>query len=209
LRALDAVSHPLAVQAARAVGRREPVVAYLKESAKVLASVHAREALHSRLLTAGLIQAGDAPSDGGAHAVAARDVLVRYGRATCFDGEPGGFPVGHDGLAVRLAWLARPALDGMIFDESEPYGVDYGYQVHAYAGGYRSSVDARNLGGRYDVTGVVGLLNSMLRERYSDVRFAWLAVPGVAVVCVVAGYEQSLLAAERDGLITLQDPPVW
>ncbi len=202
---LHGLSEPMAVHAARAVQRRAPELGYLRETAKALADGAVGDALVPRLEQHGLTWPGDSTDPGAPHAAAPRDFLQARGRALCFDPQPGSFPVGHDGLAMRLAFLARPALDDVAFVEEQPWEAGYDYSVHAYAGGLRYSAAARNQGGRLDTHAVVGLLNALLRERYSGMRLAWLAVPGWELECVVAGSEHGLLAAEREGLITLME----
>ena len=207
LDALYATSPALATPAARAIDARDSELPYLRTMARQLRDELTGEQLVHRLRDRGLLREGDTPDADAPPALAARDVLERHGRATCFDTANESFPVGHDGLLVRLAWLARPDLDDVSFGETPPSAGDYGYLLHAYANGYVQTVDARNQGGRYDTYAVLGLLNALLRDRYVDTRLAWLDTPGVEVQCVVAGSQQGLLEAERDGLITLSDAP--
>lgn len=207
LRLLSEENPALAVRAARAIDRREPELGYLKELVHVLGANRSREDVVNALIDHAILPSGDVQTTEPPEALAARDILAHYGRAMCFETQPDAFPVGHDGLLVRLAWLVRPVLDDVVFDETPPYGGDYGYRIHAYATGTEHAVEARNLGGRYDTFAALGLLNVLLRDRYADARVARLEIPGTEIDCVVAGPERGLLAAERDGWLTLDDVP--
>ena len=205
LDALHTTSPAMALPAARAIDARGAELPYLRAMARQIAEELTGDQLVHRLRDRGLLRDADQPHPDAPAGVAARDVLARHGRAVCFD-TGSDTPVGHDGLLIRLAWLARPDLDDVSFAETPPYAGDYGYRLHAYASEYVHTVDARNHGGRYDTYAVLGLLNALLRDRYVDTRLAWLHTPGVDVECVVAGSRQGLLDAEREGLIALEDP---
>jgi hypothetical protein len=121
-----------------------------------------------------------------------------------------GFPVRHDELLVTLAWMARPELQGLVFEEVPPpwdearlEGVG-DYTLRAYADGERFSVTARNLGEWRDVGAVLALLNAVLAARGSSTRFA--ATQSLSpVMDVVFGPEPGLKEAHAAGLMRLGD----
>jgi hypothetical protein len=129
------------------------------------------------------------------------------GRALAFDAETGMFPNDHDEPLRELAWLCRPALDGVVFAEIPPrdYDTPDGYVLEAWVGGERLTTPAENLGDWYDVDAVIGLVNQSLRAAGSDCRI--LALPAEGQVAVVAaGPAAALLAGIRAGHLAISDP---
>lgn len=123
------------------------------------------------------------------------------------------FPRRHDELLVTLAWLVRPALAGVAFEQLppktpppdlfQPPSSDL-YTLRAYADGQRFSTEARNSPSIDDIGAVLGLLNQVLEARGSAVRFADLDPPGRSAT-VVFGPEEALLDADARGLFRLAD----
>jgi len=74
--------------------------------------------------------------------------------------------------------------------------------LRAYAGGNRYSARAQNLGDWYDVEAVVGLLNILLHDKKSQMRFAVLPT-GDQSSAILAGPKDGLAKAASQGLIEL------
>lgn len=206
------VDRTMATQAAHAILASDPSPGQLREVGVALTQFSSGEALLDSMRASGLLGPADGPADGAAHAASARDILVGSGRATCFDTETGTVPAGHDSTMQRLAFLATPALDDVIFEETPPVVDDAGqsfggYNIHAYMDGSRYTLPATDYGDWLDVNAMVSLLNALLVQRGSAVRIAWLASED-QWTCLVAGTESGLLAAEATGLITLAQPEV-
>lgn len=171
-----------------------------------LAAFPADGALERELATLGFTPApGAAPAT--APALTAEDVLTAYGRVTGFDTETGQWPNEHDGLLAELALLARPAFDGVIFEEVTPPDPDSDgpYQLRAYADGLRHEVTAENLGDWYDLEAVIGLLNALAIDRKQDVRFVVLPT-GDQTATVLAGPRLGILGLVQKKLITIAAP---
>jgi hypothetical protein len=123
------------------------------------------------------------------------------------------FPRPHDELLVTLAWIARPALAGVVFEQIppkspppsvfEPPSSDL-YTLRAYADGQRFSVQAQNSHRLEDIGAVLGLLNEVLEARGSMDRFAVLDTRSSSVN-VVFGPEVALREADALGLWRLGD----
>jgi hypothetical protein len=142
----------------------------------------------------------DEPIDGESYLVAA-------GRATMFDSETDRFPNETDSLLHMLAPMAGGALDNVVFEEVPPPQPDdpAPYQLHAYIRGERFEVAARNdVGDYYDLEAVLGLLNTLLREQQSDVRFITLATSDQEAH-VAAGPIEGLRAAVSERLLVTDD----
>ena len=123
------------------------------------------------------------------------------------------FPQAHDDLLVTLAWIVRPELSGVAFEQLPPEHPPAGwgeepsreeYTLRAYADGHRFSVKGQNSHSVQDVGAVIGLLNQVLEARGSPHRFAVLDTDGWEVD-VVFGLEPALREADARGLWRLGD----
>jgi hypothetical protein len=138
-------------------------------------------------------------------ALTARELLDLRGRVSVFDTETDQFPNEHDSLLRSLSALAGPALAGAVFEEVAAPDGQGEYTLHAYLDGQRYTAKAANLGDWYDVGAVLGLLNSLCRERASAVRF--VALPTLdQTTAVLAGDEAGLTSLIADGLLLLAAP---
>jgi hypothetical protein len=169
--------------------------------AKALVAYPAAGALEKYLASLGVT-----PSKKGAITpiVTLYDAFVEYGRIDHFDTETGNVPNEHDALLARLAKLATPVLDGVVFEEIAPKNDVGPYSLRAYMDDKRYTLAANNNGDWYDMEAVIGLLNALAIERKSDMRFVVLpthdqtarvfAAPALAVGQMVA-----------DGAIQIED----
>jgi hypothetical protein len=123
------------------------------------------------------------------------------------------FPRQHDDLLVTLAWVVRPALAGVVFEQLppdsppalffEPRSREV-YTLRAYADGHRFSIQAQNSHSLDDIGAVIGLLNQVLEARGSSDRLAVLDTSD-SEVQVVLGPEAALREADARGLWRLGD----
>jgi hypothetical protein len=140
-------------------------------------------------------------------------VMRQARRAFLIDLRTDTFPRPHDELLVTLAWIARPALAGVVFEQIppkspppsvfEPPSSDL-YTLRAYADGQRFSVQAQNSHRLEDIGAVIGLLNQVLEARGSTNRFA-VDDTRSSSVYVVFGPEVALREADALGLWRLGD----
>jgi hypothetical protein len=114
--------------------------------------------------------------------------LTLAGYAWWFDVETDMFPNHHDALMRRLATLVSPALDDAVFEEAAPPdGAESApYQLTVYTAGKRLRAEARNLGDWYDVDAVMNLMNTVMMENHSDIRFVPLATGDQSLTIVGA-----------------------
>ena len=133
------------------------------------------------------------------------DLLTSAGVATRFDTETGQFPNEHDVLLAELAELTGPLLEDVVFEERAPLDEGGAYVLRAYDRGQRLSARARNLGDWFDVGAVIGLLNVVLRDRGSELRFV-SAPTGDQTALLIVAPKQALIAARTEGLIRFQSP---
>ena len=132
-------------------------------------------------------------------AIDPRTLLEKAERATMFDVETVLFPNGHDRLLQKLARLARPELDGVVFLETFPEKESgEAYRIEAWLGGKHWEVAAENLGHWYDLETCLALLNRILDERGSTTRFVALETGDQRPV-VMSGPREGIirLASER------------
>lgn len=203
LRHLAAVDRPAAREAALRLG--ESCGRDLLETRNALVRFERPEALAAHLDSLKLVAASPSarrPDEPSRPPLTARDLLEQRGRVRTFDTETDQFPNAHDSLLRSLAALAGPALDTVVFEEVAPVEDQGDYTLHAYAGGQRYTVRAQNLGDWYDVEAVLGLLNSLCRERASAVRFVALPTQD-QTAAVLAGDEAGLRALVSEGLLSL------
>jgi len=142
-----------------------------------------------------------------------------------FDTETGMWPNEHDALLATL-WASAGGLPDAVFTETPPREPedmrvlmdDEGHEVLAaptegedvyrlvgYAGGKRWEVVAEDLGDWYDVSAVLGLLNTMARDLGTTTRFLTLET-GDQMSAVLAGDEAALETAIDEGLLPVGDP---
>jgi hypothetical protein len=209
---LAVLDRPRAVEQARNLLNQEDIPERLLELAETLDRYPEAGALQARLAELGLLKKkgveGDrlaAEEDPG---LAARDILAACGRTHWFDVETGQFPNEHDHLLRELAKLVKPDLDGAVFEEIPPRETEDGreigpYRLSAYLDGQKVSVAAENLGDWYDVGAVLGLLNTLLRERQSELRFVTLPT-GDQTAIVLAGPAKGILRAVDEGLLQIE-----
>jgi hypothetical protein len=165
------------------------------------AELEAAKALIAKLAAAGFskVSAVD-PADaagGGADAV-----LMLAGHAWWFDVETGFFPNYHDSLMRNLATLVSPALDDAVFEETAPTidAETAPYRLTVYTAGKRLRAEARNLGDWYDVEAVMNLMNAVMKENGSDVRFVSLA-SNDQILAIVGAPQPVIDRAIQAGLI--------
>lgn len=135
--------------------------------------------------------------------------MVAYGRGWSL-AEASPFGAGHDRLARHLARLARPVLDDVVFDEVLPDAgeiLQFAVEVElvAYGRSERFAALASSDGEFYDLATVVGLLNVLLRERGSELRYL-IVEDAFAPELVVLGPAPALLSAIDDELFVPVDP---
>jgi hypothetical protein len=111
-------------------------------------------------------------------------------------------------LLIELASLAGPALSGALFEEIPPSEnqMDTGaYLLAAYVDGKRYRVRAENHGDWYDLSAVLGLLNTVLRDRHSDLRYVSLPSGG-QIAHVTVAPTAALQSTVATGLLRLDSP---
>jgi hypothetical protein len=197
LERLARLDRPRAGAVASALGAAEPP---LGDLARALARFPDPDGLPRRLRDLRLLPDGAGPVKDGQPLFTAEELLLAHGRATNFDTEADRFPIEHDGLLHALAALAGEPLAGVAFEEVAPADDDGDYALRAWLGGFRYEVRAENLGDSYDVEAVLGLLNALLRERHSDLRFVALAT-GDDTATVAVGPRDALVRARDEGLL--------
>jgi hypothetical protein len=203
-------AHALVPRIGKASFEQEP---HQKELASALARFATRDELVAHLKGLGFVPERFVMSPPGQRyedeMTDAREVLLAAGRLHDFDAETDQFPNEHDALLSELAAMAGPELSGVSFEEvaPDPDGPrnergegEEPYLLRAYAGGQRYELDAIDYGDWYDVEAVLGLLNSLLRERGSSVRFLPLYT-GDQTANVAVGKRDSLAQLVRDGLL--------
>jgi hypothetical protein len=143
----------------------------------------------------------------------ARDVLFAAERLHDFDVETDAFPNEHDALLVELARMAGQELSDVRFEEVAPdpdaprdeEGAGGApYLLRAYANGQRYSLEATDYGDWYDLEAVLGLLNSLSRERGSSVRFLPLFT-GDQTASIAVGKHDALAQLVKDRLLAVED----
>jgi hypothetical protein len=75
------------------------------------------------------------------------------------------------------------------------------YTLRAYRNGWRYEIEARSFGDWYDVDAVLALLNSVLSDARSDLRYRALATSDQFASVVLAS-EQGLAAASKAGWLS-------
>ena len=106
-------------------------------------------------------------------------------------------PVRHDRLLFQMAELAGPVLHEVVFEELAPQ--DFGpYTLRAYARGKRWSVEATDYSEQFDMRQTVGLLNVVLAELGSDLRY--MPITSGDYTGWALGSKVGLTAAVAEGL---------
>lgn len=119
-----------------------------------------------------------------------------------FDPESGSFPTGHHFLLADIASMTRGALDGAAFEEIAPESSDSDtpYTIRAYHRGLVYSVQTEDASDWYDLSAVLGLVNTLLRDAESDLRAVSLYNYGDGGQVLVAP-KDAILRALADGLL--------
>lgn len=193
---------------------KQHLAAAMKEGPKYARSVKVRvpngpdaAALEARLRDLKLLpspaEMGIRTKSGAEEEEGAFELLMRGHRGAKFDTETDDTLNYHDELLGLLASMAQPALRGIVFEEVPPSddAPDHS-SLHAYVDGELISTRARHLGDWYDVPAVIGLLNTLSRDRHSDLRYADVTAGGQESE-VVVGPEQGLLQAFKGGLLDI------
>lgn len=165
------------------------------------------EAMQAKAVAAGLVPAGEVP-DGPRPLVTVVDLMRRHDRV--YDGMDlgGGWPYDHETALRALAHLAPPLREA-VFESISPQWDEAGQRVGgddivllAWFGGQRWRLHMQDDGGELSVlVPLYGLLNAMLEESGSDLRYA-----GTADGYVIAAPAAAIAAAQADGLLHLGDP---
>lgn len=153
------------------------------------------------------------PSDSGIASPklrpSARELMRRHGRVVRFDTtSPDGLDgvVDHDALAYRLAAMAGDCFDGFDFLEELKDGESVGLDAWGHGRHYRAELDtSRSI---IDPYGLVGLLNSIARDRLRPERFMF-AAEDKAVADVVSGDERELRGLVAAGLMWIKTSFKW
>ena len=106
-------------------------------------------------------------------------------------------PVRHDRLLFQMAELAGPALHEVVFEELAPQDIGP-YVLRAYARGKRWSVDATDYSDAFDMRQTVGLLNVVLAELGSELRY--MAITSGTYTGWALGPKAGLTTAVAEGL---------
>ncbi len=129
-----------------------------------------------------------------------RDELFEWQQAEItFDAETGSFPTNHHFLLAEIAAIARDALEGAAFEEispESPYG-GVPFAIRAYHRGLVYSVQTEDASDWYDVSMVLGLVNTLLRDAKSDLRAVHFA--GDSMEQVLVAPEEAIVRAFADG----------
>jgi hypothetical protein len=171
-----------------------------------LARFPSRDALALTLRSRGLL---GAPRPTSRPPVTIGQTMVAHGRGwSLADASPYGG--GHDRLARHLARLAGGVLDDVSFDEilpdrGEVLPFPRSMELVAYARSERFATLTSSDGDLYDLSAVVGLLNVLLRERGSDLRYVVVEDPFVEEL-VVVGSAPALLSAIAEDLLHVAPP---
>lgn len=143
------------------------------------------------------------------HRTSARELLRHHGRMARFDTtSPDGLEgiVDHDALAYRLARLAGEALEGVDFLEELDNGESVALEAWCDGKHYRAALDtSRSI---IDPYGLLGLLNTIAKDRGSRLRFM-LAAEDKAVADVVVGPEAELRGLVDSGLLWIKTSFRW
>ena len=199
----------------RAAGFQSDDSWYHYEVTAALRDFASPDALRAEIARLGWRPAKHQPPGAAANPIRVRDVLESLGRVHSFDLETDQFPNEHDVLLDDLAELADGDLRGAAFEEtppgakSQPVPGEPGlmqapqnrtapYHVRGYHRGWRYEIDAGNFGDWYDLEAVLGLLNVMLRDAGSNLRYASLKT-GDQFAHVVVGPMAALGRAFRAG----------
>lgn len=143
-------------------------------------------------------------------------MLIQGGHVNVFDPETGMWPNQHDSLLRDLAAMDAAGMKDIFFDEIAPNDDAGPYKLVAYADGHRYETIAENFGDWYDVSAVVGLLNTVARARKLTTRFSSLSQSVGNTAYVIAGPEPALQSLFARGLLEqadanqdVQDAKAW
>lgn len=215
LESLAGLDRAKAVEVARAIDTvPEHGAVYLLEIAVTLDHYPEQGSLEAKLDELGFPDRGRGPTEESGDknpAITAKDVLVERGYVHWFDTETGMFPNEHHLLMDTLAAMVSPDLDRVIFEEKPPEMTEdfdkvndgEGYTLIAYMDGKRYTLPAQDLGAWYDLDAVLGMLNSLARERGVGARFVTLPT-GDQTASVVAANQSAIAAALEAELIRIE-----
>ena len=163
-----------------------------------------QESMEAQLRGLGLVQRERPPLTPAAVTLA--EALRRHDVVASFDGETGQFPNQHDQLLYELARMTG-ALAGVVFREQAPPEDSEAvpYQLDAWLDGLHYRLPAQNLGDWFDLDTVVGLLNTLLAARKSEVRVLPLATDEQLAQLAIAP-QASLLRAVQAGVLRSDNP---
>lgn len=113
------------------------------------------------------------------------------------------YPAHNDDTASEYAGLARGALNDVVFLEALPEGGRAAYLLQAWMDDARYEVLPAFSCNVRDLSGVLGLLNVLLRDRRSSVRFYLVDVGGLTGKMVVAIAPATLKRLEALKLVTV------
>jgi hypothetical protein len=172
---------------------------WMRELATALVRFPTTQDLRHRLIALGLLDVASSPEPDH---LTARSLLLAAGKVVGFEAETRRRPMGHDSELRRMATRAGPSLADVAFEEV-PAEADAGpetYQIRAYVGGRRWSVRLHPVRDCYDLGTMVGLLNVLLRDLESGLRFVPLATNDEGAWAVF-GPEPGLVEVINEGLL--------
>jgi hypothetical protein len=143
-----------------------------------------------------------------AESVEAINVLASAGRVHEFDELPLRNPLAHDTLMRELATSVGPVFETAIFEDILLFTHDdlaAPFQLNIYLDGRRYRTMAIDYGGFLDIDAVLRLMNAVLAEKESPVRFVPLLGNG-RMARIIAASPERVNEAARAGLIRLEDP---
>jgi hypothetical protein len=148
----------------------------------------------------GLLASGSVPSSGAPLSVG--EVLARYGRARAIDVRLGDPPFEIDLRLTELASLLPAELGDAIFVEAtEASRESYAHvEVHAFHRGLRYRQVVRVADWSFAATAIVGLLNVLLRDAGSPLRFDDLGSVAEGSTMIAVGPSDAWEAAFERGL---------
>jgi hypothetical protein len=199
LRVLAKQERALAVATARTLVGQELPDALFEEEAVGLLEWESAEAALDDLTRRGLVGLEPMPADAPPR-TSARGLLETLGRAHSFEPPRGASDAPP--LLVRLAHLARPTLDDVVFEipDGPPATPGAAYRVAAYLDGVEVSVWSSGVSPTANLYAIIALLARVLEMRGESRRFVALE-PGDSVAY---GPREALVALEEDGLVFLQ-----
>ena len=163
-----------------------------------------RAGVIARLVALGMIDASDPVPP---HAVTPRQILLGTVHALAFEGEAEDGSADHPMLLRRLARLAPRDLEGVVFEQlAPPEDLGQPHVVIAYVDGEKLVTGLEDMGEWYEVEGAIGLLNAILVDRGSEMRFVEIFDPDDSRRTVIAGPKKGILEAVEKQLLVIVPP---